>query len=72
MGTQQPAVLVLVMTPLGVQFPGLAPGAATNAPGRRDRAHQWQQQDAVGVDDQVVLGAGRPRSTGLGPVWFPL
>jgi hypothetical protein len=30
------------------------------------------ERDTGRVDDQVVLGANRPRSTGLGPVSLPL
>jgi hypothetical protein len=70
---QQPAVLVVVGAAVGEQLPWSAPGSSASSPDGWDRVQQREQlgdvvpvacgqgdreRDAVGLDDQVVLGAG--------------
>ncbi len=83
---QQVAVLVEVVTPVGVQTPRLAARVSPSSSNRRDRVEQGQElgdvvsvaagerdgdRVSVPVDDQMGLEPGRARSTGEGPTWSP-
>ena len=72
-GTDQTAVLVVVVAAVSVEPAGPTTWCADHAPDWRDRVDQWDQlgdvvavatgqrhgqRDAGGVGDQVVLGAG--------------
>ncbi|GGO99787.1 hypothetical protein GCM10012280_67030 [Wenjunlia tyrosinilytica] len=72
-----------VVAPVGIQVPRLAARPSSQPPDRRDRVEQRQElggvvavaagegdgeRGSVPVDYQEVLGTGRARSTGEGPM----
>ncbi|GLW04567.1 hypothetical protein Slala05_81970 [Streptomyces lavendulae subsp. lavendulae] len=84
--SQQAAVLVEVVAPVGVQAPGLAAEPPAQAPDRRDGVKQGRElggvvavtagegdgeRGSVPVDDQVVPGAGAGAVDGRGADVIP-